>query len=104
MANVDTSVSSQAWLTDKCRISTGNTAVTFQVNVIYGTPSTGNLYSNAAAIPAASSAEVWVGVGNQLTITGTNYTAQEIGTASSGLVAVRATTAATLGADSTYGI
>ncbi len=104
MANVYTSVSSQAWLTDKCRISTGNSAVTFQVNMLYGTPDTGNLYSNAAAVPANSSSEVWVGVGNELTITGTNYTAQEIGTASSGLVAVRATTAATLGADSTYGI
>jgi len=104
MANVYTTVNSLAWNTDKCRISTGNTAVTFQVNIVYGTPDTGNLYSNAAAIPADSSAEVWVGVGNELTITGTNFTAQEIGTASSGLVAVRATTAATLGADSTYGV
>lgn len=88
-ANVYTSVSSQAWFTDKCRISTGNTAVTFNVNVLYGTPSTGNLYSNAASIPADSTREVWVGVGNQLTITGANFTAQEIGTTSSGLVAVR---------------
>ena len=89
MANVYSSVSSQAWFTDKCRISTGNTAVTFNVNVLYSTPSTGNLYSNAASIPADSTREVWVGVGNQLTITGANFTAQEIGTTSSGLVAVR---------------
>ena len=90
MANVYTSVNSQTWNTDKCRISTGNTAVTFQVNVIYGTPSTGNLYSNAASIPADNTREVWVGVGNQITITGANFTAQEIGTTSSGLNAVRA--------------
>jgi hypothetical protein len=88
-ANVYTSVSSQAWFTDKCRISTGNTAVTFQVNMITGTPTTGNLYSNAASIPADTSSEIWVGVGNQLTITGSNYTAQEIGTASSGSRSVR---------------
>jgi len=104
MANVYTAVSSLAWNTDKCRISTGNTAVTYQVNIVYGTPDAGNLLSNAAAIPADSMTEVWVGVGNELTITGTDFTAQEIGTASSGLVAVRATTAATLGADSTYGV
>jgi len=88
-ANVYTSVSAQSWYTDKCRISTGNTAVTFQVNMITGTPNTGNLYSNAASIPADTSSEIWVGVGNQLTITGSNYTAQEIGTASSGSRSVR---------------
>jgi hypothetical protein len=89
MANVYTSVSSQAWFTDKCRITTGNTAVTFQVNVVYGTPDTGNLYSNATSVPANWSSDVWVGVGNELTITGTNFTAQELGTTSSGQNAVR---------------
>ena len=103
-ANVYTSVSSQTWLTDKCRITTGNTAVTFQVNMVYGTPDTGNLYSNATSVPANWSSDVWVGVGNELTITGANFTAQELGTASSGLVAVKATTAAQLGADANYGI
>jgi hypothetical protein len=88
-ANVYTSVSSQTWFTDKCRITTGNTAVTFQVNMIYGTPTTGNLYSNAASVPANWSSDVWVGVGNQLTITGANFTAEELGTTSSGLNAVR---------------
>ena len=47
---------------------------------------------------------MWVGVGNELTITGANFTAQELGTTSSGLVAVKATTAAQLGADANYGI
>ena len=88
-ANVYTSVSSQAWFTDKCRITTGNTAVTFQVDMITGTPDTGNLYSNAASVPAFTSSDVWVGVGNELTITGANFTAQEVGTASSGSASVQ---------------
>ena len=87
-ANVYTSVSAQAWYTDKCRISTGNTAVTFQVNMITGTPATGNLYSNAVSVPAYTASDVWVGVGNQLTITGANFTAQEVGTTTSGNAAV----------------
>ena len=89
MANVYTSASSQSWNTDKCRIATGNTAVTYNVNVVYGTPTTGNLFSNAATIPSNWSSDIWVGVGNELTITGSNFTAQEIGTTSSGQVAVR---------------
>lgn len=88
-ANVYTSVSSLSWSTDKARITTGNTAVTYNVNIIYGTPATGNLYSNVTSIPANWSSDVWVGVGNQLTITGANFTAQELGTASSGQVSVR---------------
>lgn len=88
-ANVYTSVSSQAWFTDKCRISTGNTAVTYNVNMITGTPTTGNVFSAATSIPASYQADVWVGVGNQLTITGANFTAQELGTASSGSQSVR---------------
>lgn len=104
MANVYTTVSSQAWNTDKCRIATGNTSVTYNVNIVYGTPATGNLFSNAATVPANWSSDVWVGVGNELTITGSDFTAQEIGTTSSGQTAVRATTAAQLGADSNYGV
>jgi len=88
-ANVYTSVSSQAWYTDKARITTGNTAVTYQVNMLYGTPDTGNVYSNAAAVPGNWQSDVWVGVGNELTVTGSNYTVEEIGTTSSGAVSVR---------------
>ena len=88
-ANVYTTVSALAWNTDKCRIVTGNTAVTYQVEMIYGTPDTGNLYSNAASVPAYTASDVWVGVGNELTITGSNFTAQEVGTTSSGRNAVR---------------
>ena len=87
MANVFTTASSQTWATDKCRISTGNTAVTFNVDAIY--PSNiGNLYSNSVSIPANWMTDVYVGVGNKLTITGVNFTAQELGTASSGSAGV----------------
>ncbi len=88
-SNVYTSVSSQSWLTDRCRIATGNTAVTYQVNIVYASPDAGNLYSNATSIPANTSSDVWVGVGNELTISGSNFTAQEIGTTTSGRYAVR---------------
>lgn len=89
-ANAYTVVSAQTWYTDKCRISTGNTAVTYQVNMLYATPDTGNLYGNSQpSISANSQQDVWVGAGNQLTITGSNFTAQEVGTNSSGRYAVR---------------
>lgn len=88
-ANVYTSVSALSWNTDKCRISTGNTAVTYNVNMITGTPNTGNIFSEETSIPPYNQQDVWVGVGNQLTITGINFTAQELGTTSSGNRAVR---------------
>lgn len=88
-ANVYTTVSGQTWNTDRCRIATGNTSVSYQVNMVYGTPATGNLFSNATSIPANTSSDVWVGVGNELTITGANFTAQEIGTTTSGRNAVK---------------
>jgi hypothetical protein len=46
------------------------------------------LFSEATAIPANWLQDVFVGVGNQLTITGNNFTAQEVGTASSGSAGV----------------
>ncbi len=95
-ANVYTSASAQAWYTDKARISTGNTAVTFQVEAVqltYQNPGTGNwanagvavgnIYSNAVSVPASSRQDIYVGVGNKLTISGSNFTVQELGTASS---------------------
>jgi hypothetical protein len=87
-ANVYTSVSAQAWLTDKCKIATGNTAVTFNVDLVYPT-ATGNLYGNSVSIPANYTQTVFVGVGNKLTVAGANFTAQEIGTTSSGSYSVR---------------
>ena len=85
-ANVYTSVSAQAWYTDKALISTGNTAVTYNVALYPGFSDT--IYSNAVVIPAFSYEYVYVGVGNKLTITGSNFTASESGTASSGTAGV----------------
>ena len=100
MANVYTSVSNQAWFTDKCRIATGNTAVTFNVDRVAltyqqsnGVPATavtalGNIYSNAVSIPADSTRDIYVGVGNKLWIIGADYTATELGTATSATAGV----------------
>jgi hypothetical protein len=84
-ANVYTSVANAVWYTDKASISTGNTAVTFNVyaTALGSLAPVGNIYSNAVSIPANSTQEIYVGVGNNLTVTGANFTAQELGTASS---------------------
>lgn len=84
-ANVYTSVANAYWYTDKCSISTGNTAVTFNVyaTALGSVAAVGNIYSNAVSIPASSTQEIYVGVGNHLTVTGSNFTVQELGTASS---------------------
>jgi hypothetical protein len=95
-ANVYTSASAQAWFTDKARISTGSNTVTFQVEAVqltYQNPATGNwanagtavgnIYSNAVAVPSNSRQDIYVGVGNKLTVVGGNVTIQELGTASS---------------------
>ena len=85
-ANVYTTVSAQAWYTDKCRISTGATAVTYNVALSPGFTDT--IYSAATQISPYNMQDVFVGVGNQLTINGANFTAQEVGTASSGTAGV----------------
>lgn len=105
-ANVYTSVSDQAWYTDKARISTGNTAVTYQVEAVqltYVQPgngiaanaesswSAGNIYSNAMGVPADSRQDIYVGAGNKLTIAGANYAVLELGTASSAQSGVKGT-------------
>ena len=85
-ANVFTSLSANTvWYTDKASISTGNTAVTFNVYApAVGTAAAvGNIYSNAVSVPASTVTEIYVGVGNKITITGANFTIQELGTASS---------------------
>jgi hypothetical protein len=88
------------WYTDKCSISTGNTAVFYNVYIAalnyipangvpqVATAAVGNLFYNPNAIPnvqvpANSTRQIYVGAGNYLTITGNNFTAQELGTASS---------------------
>jgi hypothetical protein len=87
-ANVYTTASAQVWYTDKARISTGTNSVSYNVDIIY--PSAiGNIFSNAAIIPANSYEDVFVGVGNKITVIGGNCTVQELGTTSSGSYAVR---------------
>ena len=56
MANVYTSLANATVYTDKLSISTGNTAVTYQVYAVaLGTANAvGNLYSTAVSIPANS--------------------------------------------------
>lgn len=85
MANVYTSLSNVAVYTDKLRVSTGSTPVTYQVYAVSvgGAAAAGNLYSAAIQIPANTTRDLYSGVGNQVTITGSNWTALELGTASS---------------------
>jgi hypothetical protein len=84
-ANVISSAANVTWYTDKCAISTGNTAVTYNVYAVAlgSAAPVGNIYSNAVSVSANSREEIYVGAGNKLTITGANFTAQELGTQSS---------------------
>ncbi len=90
MANVYTSLANATVYTDKLSISTGNTAVTYQVYAVaLGTANAvGNLYSAAVSIPANSTTEMYSGAGNKVTISGSNWTALELGTASSATAGV----------------
>ena len=89
-ANVVSSAGNITWYTDKCAISTGNTAVTYNVYAVAlgSAAPVGNIYSNAVSVSANSREEIYVGAGNKLTIIGSNFTAQELGTASSALSSV----------------
>ena len=90
MANVYTTLSNTTVYTDKLQISTGNTAVTCQVYAVaLGTANAvGNLYSVAINIPANTVFETYSGAGNKVTIAGANWTALELGTASSATAGV----------------
>lgn len=90
MANVYTTLSNTTVYTDKLQISTGNTAVTCQVYAVaLGTANAvGNLYSVAINIPASTVFETYSGAGNKVTIVGSNWTALELGTASSATAGV----------------
>lgn len=86
-------IANTVWTTDKVRISTGTNSVTAQVRLSAAPTSNasvflyndGNVANSVPVVcPADSVTELWVGVGNQLTIVGGNATATEIGTASSG--------------------
>ena len=75
-ANVFTTASSQTWSTEKCRLATGNTAITYNV---LDTTTDENIYSQANQIPPHTIAHVYVGIDNELTVTGDNFTATESG-------------------------
>jgi hypothetical protein len=92
-ANVVTSAANVIWYTDKCQIVTGNAGVTYNVyaTALGNAAPVGNIYSAAPSVPANSQAQIYVGAGNYLTITGTGFTAQELGTASSAQEGVIAT-------------
>lgn len=81
MANVFTSLSNTIWYTDKCSITTGNTAVTYQVyaTALGSSPAVGNVYSGPPEMGANKREQIYVGSGNYITVVGTNYTALEIG-------------------------
>ena len=89
-ANVYTSLANAVVYTDKLRVSTSDTAVTYQVYAVaLGTaPAAGNIYSAPVQIPANTSRDLYCGAGNQVTITGANFTALELGTASSATAGV----------------
>lgn len=89
-ANVYTSLANAAVYTDKLRVSTGSSAVTYQVYAVAlgSANAAGNLYSAAIQVPANSTRDLYAGVGNQVTISGSNWTALELGTASSATAGV----------------
>jgi hypothetical protein len=90
MANVYTTLANATVYTDKLSIATGNTAVTYNVYAVAlgAAAAVGNLYSAAVQVPANSTVEIYSGAGNKVTVTGSNWTATELGTASSALSSV----------------
>ena len=84
-ANVYTSLGNTTVYTDKLQISTGANAVTYQVYATaLGTAlPVGNIYSAPISISANTVFEVYSGAGNKVTVTGTPFTALELGTATS---------------------
>lgn len=97
-ANVVSSAANITWYTDKAEIVALDNAVTYQVyavglttpygnGVTYTANAAGNIWSNAVSVAANSTVQIYVGAGNQLTITGT-FTAAELGTASSATAGV----------------
>ena len=93
-ANVYTGpITNAIWYTDKARIDTGTNSVTFQVNIANlanATVTSDTIYSNAVVIPANSCKDMFVGVGNYVTVTGGNASIQELGVASTGSKSVQA--------------
>ena len=83
-ANVISTAANATWYTDKAEITAKDGDVTYQVYATaLGTSApVGNIWSNAVAVGANTTVQIYVGAGNKLTVTGTS-TAAELGTASS---------------------
>ena len=73
------------WTTDKAQINSESTNVTYQVfaTALGNAAAVGNLYANAVSVPNGTIQEIYVGAGNYLILTGTNFTAVALGTQSS---------------------
>jgi len=73
------------WTTDKAEINSESTNVTYQVfaTALGKANAVGNLYANAVSVPNGTTKDIYVGAGNYLILTGTNFTARALGTASS---------------------
>jgi hypothetical protein len=73
------------WTTDKAQINSESNNVTYQVfaTALGNAAAVGNLYANAVSVPNGTIQEIYVGAGNYLIITGTNFTAVALGTQSS---------------------
>jgi hypothetical protein len=84
-ANVYTSLANATVYTDKLQIATGANAVSYQAyaTALGSADAAGNIYSAPITIPANTVFEVYAGAGNKVTVTGTPFTALELGTASS---------------------
>jgi len=84
-ANVYTSLANAIVYTDKLQITTTTSAVTYQAyaTALGSAAAVGNIYSNPINIPANTVFEVYAGAGNKVTVAGSDFTALEIGTASS---------------------
>lgn len=91
VANVYTSLSNATIYTDRLRISTTTANAWVQVYAVAlgSAAAVGNIYSAPINIPLGTTEELYVGAGNKCTVTSAgNFTASEIGTASSALSSV----------------
>jgi hypothetical protein len=88
------------WTTDKAEINSESNNVTYQVSLTQTTWTdtngitantsmpTGNLYANAVSVPNGTIQQIYVGAGNYLILTGTNFTAVALGSRTSATVGV----------------
>jgi len=97
-ANVISTAANVTWYTDRAEITALGAGVAYQVYAVglvtpygngesYTSVPVGNIWSNAVSVGANTTVQIYVGVGNKLTVTGT-FTAAELGTDSSATAGV----------------